>query len=362
MSIEVINIIPKPSGGGAEFIVRSLNERLGDFGIKSRALYLTNPMNVHLSENEHCLDLRVVRSIEAAVKVRHFLKNEVSKNTIIHAHLVEPFYFFSLGMVSQGRVKVFTEHSTHNRRREMFLFKIIDKFIYRKYNEIIAITDGAKTSLCNWVEFNSVSNVKVVQNGARIFSYKERLGIDEEKPIKLISIGSLNARKGFDVALKSVAIAGDKVEEYVIIGEGPERIALEQQACDLNISKKVKFVGWQDDIDAWLHSSDIQLIPSRWEGFGLVAVEGLSTGIPIVASNVSGLNEVLSNCEAAELVPFDDPDAIVNGIGRTLLKVNSGKNISAIARERAEQFGVDNMVAKYADLYRSLVAVTEHNA
>ena len=85
------------------------------------------------------------------------------------------------------------------------------------------------------------------------------------------------------------------ISSYTIVGSGPDLEKLQYLSKACGVQDIVNFVGWSDNPGEYYRNSDILLIPSHWEGFGLVAVEGMSTGLPIIASNVEGLNEVVSS-------------------------------------------------------------------
>src|SRR5690606_23220413 len=110
---------------------------------------------------------------------------------------------------------------------------------------------------------------------------------------RLVSVGSLSSKKNFETSVRAISVLREYVSSYTIIGEGPERKNLERIISDYKLEDVVKLVGWSDSIEPYLSEADIQIIPSLWEGFGLVAVEGMSTGLSIVASNVAGLREVV---------------------------------------------------------------------
>jgi len=108
-----------------------------------------------------------------------------------------------------------------------------------------------------------------------------------------------------------------------------------------------------------LHEADIQLIPSLWEGFGLVAVEGMSTGLPIAASDVTGLREVLggeSNPSVVLVEKMLSPLDWVSAI-RNLISKNQSlgfENIANFSREQAEKFSFDKMARGYFDIYHEV--------
>jgi glycosyltransferase involved in cell wall biosynthesis len=206
-----------------------------------------------------------------------------------------------------------------------------------------------------WLGRKLYARTKTILNGARIYNFKPRNNVSE--PIRFVSVGSLFEKKGFETSLTALSQLKNIDWTYALVGDGPLRHQLEDLTVKLGIADRVVFSGWSNQIEAHLHDADIQLIPSLWEGFGLVAVEGMSTGLPIIASNVDGLREVLGlDNPAVFLVDnYTDPSCWVEKIVLCiqLLKHDSIK-MSSTAREQAEIFTLDKMVENYVAVYKDL--------
>ncbi len=125
------------------------------------------------------------------------------------------------------------------------------------------------------------------------------------------SLGRFVPKKGFDVLLRAAAEAAGESASFTleIAGDGPERAALRALAERLGIADRVVFHGWVDDAAGFLADADLFVLPSRAEPFGLVVLEAMACGVPIVATRVSGPLETLDESTAL-LVPSDDPAAM----------------------------------------------------
>src|SRR5690606_37367900 len=122
---------------------------------------------------------------------------------------------------------------------------------------------------------------------------------------------------------------------------GAERARLEKIIKSLQLEDKVRLLGWSDDIEVHLHAADIQLIPSLWEGFGLVAVEGMSTGLTVVASNIEGLREVLDESNPSVTL-VSQPKSVeewVVAIRKAIADIHSqgANNLASSSRKQAEK-------------------------
>ena len=300
----IVQIITAPEGGGAEFIARKLTKELNQKGFNSFILYFSNPRNIKLYKWEFVLKTNSSRSF----KNIFYLKKKIDiikknyKKIIIHTHLTWPFFYISFLKNRNSIVKIHTEHNTFNKRRLFPLFRYLENFLYKRFDYIIFISKSTKKNLENWIgEPIPQHKGKVIYNGSR--SFKISLNKPNQKgKIRIISIGSLTYQKGFDIAIKAISLCKDKVEKYSIYGDGPEKSKLQKLIKKLNLENKVILKGYEPNIDKVNLNYDLALIPSRWEGFGLVAIEFLSAGIPVIASSIEGLKEILKECNAATLI------------------------------------------------------------
>jgi len=355
--MKIIHVTTAPTGGGAELLVRELNNRLAGYNIKSDAIYFTNPQKVRLTENESCLDLDSPRSLSAISNFRKIIKKKLKTNPdlIVHCHLIWPLYYIPLAVAGLNCKLICTEHNTHNRRREVPLLRPIEKLIYKNYKRVICISEGTKIALSKWLDTSIDERLVVVYNGARLFNKKANIKPRIDKKISIISVGSLSKQKGVEYGIKAVAHLKSDIYKYWIIGEGPERTKLEEIIKDNDLDDTVKLVGWVDDIEPYLHKSDLSLIPSLWEGFGLVAVEALSAGLPVVASDVPGLNEVLSSEECpAILTEKGEVNELISAISSFKNKINSGEDFRDSAASYANKFTLDEMTKNYARVYKDI--------
>jgi glycosyltransferase involved in cell wall biosynthesis len=164
------------------------------------------------------------------------------------------------------------------------------------------------------------------------------------------SLGRLDEQKGFDVLIR--ALAELPTARAVIVGEGPERGALEALAREVGVAERLELVGWRDDARAWLGSFDVFVLPSRLEGFPLAVVEAMLAGTPVVATDVASVSEAVLHGRTGLLVRPDDPAALAAAIGELLGDHDRGRALAGAARERAhERFTSAQMVRSYMGIY-----------
>ena len=362
---KVIHVISSPCGGGAELLVRELTKQTNELGINCKAIYFNYwaecAKTIGFSDNEQSLNIGY-RNPFAVIKLRKIFKSELVgySSLIAHVHLTWPMFFVPLACLGLPVKLVFTEHSTEhsttNNFRNFPIFKYIEKIFYNRYHSIIDITDGVKDGLLGWLGSGLSNKVSTIINGARFFSYKERKPLG--KCIKFISVGSLIPKKGFDRAIKALSQLEGIDWQYEIVGDGSSRRELEQLIVSLGLQDKVTLSGWISELEEKYHNTDIQLMPSRLEAFGLVAIEGMSTGLPVIASDLAGINEIVSSSvDSCFLVK--DSNNISEWVNKIKLCINTlekdSVHISKKSYQHSQKFSLEKMTKSYINLYRQVL-------
>jgi glycosyltransferase involved in cell wall biosynthesis len=355
----VVSVITRPSGGGAEFLVRHLHAYLQENKFHSILIFLDSDGQL-LKRNEIALPYGV-RSLANIWALRCLLRRLKSDHPklVVHAHLTWAQLFTVFASLGLGITLVCTEHSTSNRRRRLPMVRYVERVFYSAFHEIICISAGVHASMLKWLGSNASERLRIIHNGARNYPSVSRPRLNGRKA-RLVSIGSLTEKKNFATAIKAVARVRDQIEKYVIIGRGEEHDKLAAIIAEEGLLDVVELVGWQDDPSPWLYTADIQLIPSRWEGFGLVAVEGMSTGLPIVASDVDGLREVVAASGHGSLFVQNPLSVEAWGSGiETMIdcvRADQSGEIPRLAHANASRFSLETMCHSYTQTYERVAA------
>ena len=142
----------------------------------------------------------------------------------------------------------------------------------------------------------------------------------------------------------------------VLIGDGPEAGLARQLAEDLGVLDKVTFTGVLDGVADLLQAANLLLLPSQTESFGLVALEAMASGVPVVASDVGGLPEVVEHGVTGFLAPVGDVDRMADYVVEVLSDCATCRAFSRAARERAvNQFDYRNIVPQYEAVYKRVI-------
>jgi glycosyltransferase involved in cell wall biosynthesis len=178
--------------------------------------------------------------------------------------------------------------------------------------------------------------------------------------MQLLSVGRLIPKKGYATAMEALGALQDFDWEWTLVGEGEERESLGLLAQEKGIADRVHFVGFVENPRPFYESADFFLMPSRWEGFGLVAAEAMASGVPVLASDVPGLAEIVgrNGRGGGWLIPPESPHEWRRVLSRLLSDPGNVWIPPGRCRERAKQFGIDKTAAAYRCLYESVLAGT----
>jgi glycosyltransferase involved in cell wall biosynthesis len=197
---------------------------------------------------------------------------------------------------------------------------------------------------------------------------RQRLGIDPGVPV-VGAVTRFYPAKGIRYLLGAFGEIHRQMPgaRLLLVGQGPEEVALKRQCAALGLEGAVIFAGFQRRPQAYVATFDVAVVPSLEEAFGLVAVEALSLGVPVVASRVGGLADVVEDGRTGLLVEAADPDGIATAVLRLLRDAGLRERMSFAALGVAERFSLDGYVARLTQIYHelsrhdSVVAPEPHN-
>lgn len=356
----LINVLSEQFGG-AEKIALSLHEGLLSRGHKSSLVSMTKAERPQIP---HCSDLGASSPYSPTIiqRLRRYIATECQDGDIIHAHLFPTNFYLSLATRTtkwRGHV-VTTEHSTSNRRRSTWWGKHVDRVTYSQFNAIYCISDGTAQSLHDWWP-KLQHATHIIENGVTLrFESALTRTSNNASAITIISIGRLHQIKDYETTLKAFRKLVDRHEtestfKLQIVGEGDERGRIEQLIVELKLESQVTLMGYVTDPTELLAQADLFLITSKWEGFGLSAVEAMNAGIPVVASNIIGLRDVVGPDEECGLLcEAGDPDSFCNALHQLLSDSEKRQSMGRRAFDRSRRYTADNMVDRYIEAYLQL--------
>lgn len=353
MKMKVLHVINdfNSRSGGAELLVQRLHNGLLEHNIDSKLLGITASQESF--KEALSLNVRWLYSLTSFFKLAKFLR-KTEQDRLLHVHLFPAVFYVALakklGLIRQKIL--FTEHSTSNRRRDKWWGKLLDRFIYSSLSSVVAISEGTASELQSWMP-SLKGRVTVILNGIDLMHRELSLAPNNEAPV-MVTVGRLTEAKNHENILKALSTLMDVSFTYRIIGDGELRVRLEELTQEWGLHDKVEFLGYRSDIKAQLEKADIFVAVSKWEGFGLAALEAMNCGLAVIASNINGLKELFIDTENAALV---DPKNLAE-ISQQLRLLLTDPSYREVIREAcfnsSLNFDVNTMVNEYMTIYGEL--------
>lgn len=272
---------------------------------------------------------------------------------IVHVHLFPSLYWAALASLFTRVNLVYTEHSTSNRRRGKWYFRPIESFAYNRYKRIISISEQARDALVAWVGAPSdTERYVVVNNGVNLSDFTVN-PVKEGSSKTLIMVSRFVASKDQMTVLRAIRLLPADVH-LILVGDGENLEACKTFAESQGLSDRVLFAGNQSDVSAWIAKADVGIQSSKWEGFGLTAVELMAAGKPVVATDVDGLRQVVEG--AGLLFPVGDEERLAAIVMRLLDDKAYYQQIAEKCSARARMYDIHVTVEKYLGIYNDIVS------
>jgi len=217
------------------------------------------------------------------------------------------------------------------------------------------LRDGQVVTIPNGVDLERFDPARVRRDEARAWALREWGLAGDEKAIG--AIGSLTPVKGHaDLLQAAVRVAARHARtRLLIVGDGPLRVPLEEQARRLGLRERVVFTGVREDVARVLGLLDVVVLPSHTEGLSNVLLEAMAMARPVVATDVGGNPDVLRDGACGRLVPARDPDALAAAVIELVEDEAAARRMGVQARAVVERrFSRQRMVEGYEALYRGL--------
>ena len=238
--------------------------------------------------------------------------------------------------------------------------KLISRFLLNSNDCMVAVSKdlmddlvamGHKkekmTVIPNGIDFDSF------QHPVNINAVREHLGLWAGDFV-ICAIGRLEEVKNQKFLLNSARVLLDKIPKLkvVLVGDGSQRVALERYAQEQGLEEKIIFLGYRSDIIDILKVSDCLVNCSLFESFGLTIIEAMAAGVPVVATDVGGVREIVKDKQTGFLVPLNHQTSLVDAVMRVYRKEPQVHEMAEAARVMVqEKYSVEGMLQRYEGLY-----------
>jgi glycosyltransferase involved in cell wall biosynthesis len=303
------------------------------------------------------------KSVMAVARLTRFLRQH--SIDIIHTQCSSPDTYGRLAAVLAGvPIRVVTLQNIVAWQNHPHLGLLLERILARQTTRFVAVSKTVQRWAQEYLKIDQ-GRIDVIYNGADPKRFKAlqvdrgtvlaELGLDPTSFV-LLTVGRLSEQKGQSFLIEAGArlvSRGHKIQ-LLLAGDGPDRSSLEAAARSLGVP--THFLGWCDDVERLYQVADIFVLPSLWEGLPLALLEAMVSGVPVVATEVSAMPEVVQHEVNGILVPPGDVDALAAAVERLIVDGQLRNKLGRAALVTAEErFAVDQMVRAYEALYDQLV-------
>ena len=282
--------------------------------------------------------LKLLYSIHQIIK-----NNEI---TIVHTHhRMAAFYIRLLKLFNSKLKHIYTAHNVFKDKLPLYRFAL-------KNAKSVAVGEAVNKNLKEDV---GITDSRVIYNGVVLKETNDQVDeIISYSGIKLGCIARLSEQKGLTYLIDAMSLLTIKDIRLFIVGEGELREELENKVKELHLQDSVIFLGYRKDIVECINSFDFCVLPSVFEGFGLVAIEAFMNSKTLVATDIPGLNEVVTNKNGV-LVPAKDSAALASAIDKLATDATLRQELASQAKKDYEnKFSYPLFLENYRELYREL--------
>lgn len=346
--MRVLQVIQKFDVGGAETIVSDLCAALTKAGHVAAIAAAPGDLAVPSGVQKYQLPMIArspLRIPEAVRAVRGAI--EAFRPTVIHVH--NP----GVGLVT--RLAAALAHNApilctiHGLPPEDY--RIAALILRASRTSVVSCGPGVTRMLRQVGVRNSteiVNGVHPPMRSSKDGSMRESLLAGRGGPL-FVSVGRLVPQKNMSLLVH--AWAKTESGTLVVAGDGPERQGLESLAHALGVADRIRWLGRRNDVESILIAADAFVLSSHWEGLPLALMEAMSAGLPVVATDVIGVRELINDGVDGLLIEDDDAKSLSAALVELMHNTELATRLGLAALQRAEEFSVDRMVREYLELY-----------
>lgn len=352
--MKIIQVIPFFGLGGAEIMCENLVYELKKRGHEVVVLSLFRKktpitermekaqVDIRYLDKKQGIDLSMYRKLKAIFKQE--------KPDIVHTHLYVAKYVFPVAAAMKIKV-VHTLHSIAEKENGNMERKLNDFFFKHCRLIPVALSELVRDTVVR--EYGiSKDKIPVIYNGVDLSKCLPKKDYAVDGNFKILHVGSFSEPKNHIGLLRAFKLFHDKHKdsELWLIGDGQKRAEIESFVNENDLVTSIKILGQQSNVFQFLRDADIFTLPSNYEGIPMSLIEAMGTGLPIVATAVGGVPDMLTHMENA-LVVENDVEKIAMAFESYYEDSTMRETFGQEAYKRANAFSASTMAKKYTDVY-----------
>ena len=368
----IIGIVCYPTYGGSGVVATELGLELSKRGHEVHFITYNQPVKLNLFNNNiHYHEVIVpdyplfhYQPYELALSSKIVDMVQLHKIEILHVHYAIPHAYaayMSKQMLKTRGINLPIVTTLHGTDITLVgshpYYKNAVEFSINNSDAVTSVSEDLKKDTLSY--FSIEKNIEVIPNFVDLDKYnnvdknfnRNVLANDDEKIITHIS--NFRKVKRIDDVINSYNLINKKINsKLILLGDGPERIKAEKLCDELNLNDKVLFLGASNETAKILYLSDVFILASTTESFGLVALEAMASSVPVISTNSGGLPEVNKNGFSGYLSNVGDINTMANNAIKILEDSSRLLNFKKNAKLQANKFDVHNIVPNYEDIYK----------
>lgn len=368
----VTHIIDHFGLGGAQRVVFDLATRQAESGRPVSVICLRKPSQLSVELHGRGVPVYHVegdrwdlRQWLDVIKILHLLKPE-----IVHLHLIKAYFLGRIAALFNAVPNVVIHD--HESSAEIFAYpgplialrRLIEAHI-PQIHVIHIVLSASAADYAMHVRRLQPRQIIVVANGIDV-AYVQSCELDRlqarrhyelsEGCFLIVSTGRINTVKGFDLLVDAATMLPQNVQ-IALAGDGPQRAVLEAKIAAARFTDRFHLLGHLNDVRPLLRAADLYVQPSRRESFGLSTAEASASGLPVVASRVGGLRDIIRHGETGLLVQPENPQALAEAIKYLIAHPQRARDMGAAGCKHVSQsFNLDNFVSQIDVVYDHLLS------
>ena len=352
--MKIVQVMPEFGLAGAEIMCENLVYELIRHGhdVIIISMYDFHSAITHRLENAG-VDIRYLRKksgldLSVIFKIKRILKE--TKADVIHTHRYCAQYAIPAAILAGVKRRVHTLHSIAKKENGKLARKL-NKFFFKHCSLIpVALSELNRDSI---VEEYGIKKEKipVIFNGINLSKCKPKENYSLNGTFKILHVGRFSPEKNHIGLLQAFKLfhKNHANTELWLIGDGEKKAEIERYVYESGLASNVRFLGLQSTVYTYLRDADIFSLPSNYEGMPMTLIEAMGSGMPIVATKVGGIPNMLD--EESALLISTEVEAIANAFEMYYLDENLRKTHGLAALSRAKLFSAKKMAKNYLEIY-----------
>lgn len=354
--MKVLQVIPYFCFGGAETMCENLTYALTEMGHSVTVVSLYSEKTPIARRMEDAgirilyLDKKLGLDLTMISKLAKIMRQE--KPDVVHTHLDVIKYAVAAAKLCGIKRCVHTVHNVAHEEAEGWLQKMINTLYFRLgWSVPVALSPEVRRTIVSFYGLDE-EKVPMIYNGVDLGKCLPKTGYSLSAPAVLLHIGRFNAQKNHKGLLEAFSLIIKSYPDCCLklIGDGSLQEETEQYAQTLGIRENVSFLGNQTNVYPFLQEADIFLLPSKFEGMPMTIIEAMGTGLPVVASAVGGVPDMLEDRKSGMLTSCE-PNAVEEAVLELLRSEALRETLGTQAKEKSITFSAVYMARSYCEIY-----------